>query len=262
VVSSDDLTKWKDEGMAMPPETKDSSSDIYKDRIIERPKVLYNDATKKFVMWMHLDKPGYGYSRLGLAVSDTIQGPYKFVKSQLPFGNHSWDLGSFKDEDGKGYLIYSRVDASRMEIAALSEDFLSLAKVVGQIGNQVEAPAVLKHQGRYYVVGSGLTGWQPNPAHSFNAATLAGPWSGDVDPCVNISANNANSGDCQTTFRSQSTFILPVKSKPGAFLFMADRWFNGAGNSQYVWLPLTVGSGNPGKLSIVWRDSWDAKFWN
>ena len=35
--------------------------------VIERPKVLYNKATKKYVMWFHLDTAGYKYRHVGVA---------------------------------------------------------------------------------------------------------------------------------------------------------------------------------------------------
>ena len=42
--------------------------------VIERPKVIYNDKTKKYVMWMHIDKRHYEYARAGVAVSDKVTG--------------------------------------------------------------------------------------------------------------------------------------------------------------------------------------------
>src|SRR6476659_8533343 len=54
--SSNDLVHWKYEGVALAPITNDSASDLYPGRVIERPKVIYNDKTKQYVMWMHIDK--------------------------------------------------------------------------------------------------------------------------------------------------------------------------------------------------------------
>lgn len=49
VYSSRNLTDWRDEGIALAV-TTDPTSDIVKDAIIERPKVVYNSRTGKFVM--------------------------------------------------------------------------------------------------------------------------------------------------------------------------------------------------------------------
>jgi hypothetical protein len=80
--SSRDLTHWVNRGVALAVE-EDESSDIVKGSIIERPKVIYNEKTKKFVMWFHLELKGKGYSaaRSGVAVSDKPEGPYKFIRS-------------------------------------------------------------------------------------------------------------------------------------------------------------------------------------
>lgn len=83
--SSDDLYNWKDEGIALSV-VDDSTSLIVKGCIIERPKVIYNARTDKFVMWFHHELKGKGYSAAmtGLAVSDKVTGPYTYVKSVNP----------------------------------------------------------------------------------------------------------------------------------------------------------------------------------
>ncbi len=90
--SSTDLYNWKDEGIALKV-SEDSNSDIVRGSIIERPKVLYNAKTKKFVMWFHLEKKSTGYSNAlsGVAVADKIAGPYTFIRSLNPNAGH-WPL--------------------------------------------------------------------------------------------------------------------------------------------------------------------------
>lgn len=80
--SSADLANWTYEGVAMPI-SEDPESDIIKGCTIERPKVIYNEKTGKFVMWFHLELKGKGYSaaRAALAVSDTPTGPYQYIRS-------------------------------------------------------------------------------------------------------------------------------------------------------------------------------------
>ena len=83
--SSDDLTTWKDEGIALAVEEK-HGSDIEDGCILERPKILFCDKTGKFVMFFHLELKGQGYSaaRTGIAVADTPTGPYRFLRSLRP----------------------------------------------------------------------------------------------------------------------------------------------------------------------------------
>lgn len=80
--SSADLVNWKNEGVALPV-SEDPASDITKGCTIERPKVIYNKKTGKFVMWFHLELKNQGYSaaRAALAISDTPTGPYQFIRS-------------------------------------------------------------------------------------------------------------------------------------------------------------------------------------
>lgn len=84
--SSKNLTDWKDEGIALEVVKNDSLSDITEGCVLERPKVIYNPQTKKFVMWFHLELKGQNYdaARSGVAVSDNATGPYQFVRSFRP----------------------------------------------------------------------------------------------------------------------------------------------------------------------------------
>ena len=85
VYSSKDLYNWKDEGIALPV-SNDPASEIVKGSIIERPKVIFNKKTGKFVMWFHLELLGQGYSaaRSGVAVADKVTGPYQYLGSFRP----------------------------------------------------------------------------------------------------------------------------------------------------------------------------------
>ncbi|MBQ8673016.1 MAG: beta-glucanase [Bacteroides sp.] len=81
--SSRDLKNWKHRGIALSVCTTDTLSEISRGCIMERPKVLYNEETRQFVMWFHLELRGRGYeaARAGVAVADRPEGPYHFVRS-------------------------------------------------------------------------------------------------------------------------------------------------------------------------------------
>ena len=80
--TSKNLKDWTDRGLVMPVSDV-KGSDIEAGCIIERPKVVHNPKTGKFVMWFHLELKGRGYSaaRYGIAVSDNPVGPFTFVRS-------------------------------------------------------------------------------------------------------------------------------------------------------------------------------------
>lgn len=81
--SSKNLTDWKNEGAVLPVELNDTTSDIIQGCIMERPKVIYNEKTKKFVMWFHLElkDKGYAAARSAVAVSESPTGPFQFLRS-------------------------------------------------------------------------------------------------------------------------------------------------------------------------------------
>lgn len=80
--ASSDLKNWKYKGVALPVSDK-RGADIERGCIMERPKVIYNKKTRKFVMWFHLELKGKGYeaARAAVAVSDKPEGPYRLVCS-------------------------------------------------------------------------------------------------------------------------------------------------------------------------------------
>jgi hypothetical protein len=106
---------------------------------------------------------------------------------------------------------------------------------------------ILDFEGRYYLIVSGCTGWAPNAARSAVADSIWGPWTELGNPAVGP--------DAELTFHSQSTFVLPVRGRPGAFIFMADRWRpQNAIDGRYVWLPVIFRNG---RVELEWRDEWD-----
>ena len=247
--SSRDLVNWKYEGVVLTPDTTDSTSDLHITKVIERPKVIFNKSTGKFVMWMHIDAADYRYARSGVAVSDSSTGPFNYIRSVQPNGNMARDMTIFQDDDGKAYHFYSSEENTTMHICLLSEDYLSHTTLEKRIliGQSREAPAVFKSKNKYYLITSGCTGWSPNPAAYAVADTILGEWTSFANPCIGRGA--------EKTWKSQSTYVIPLKSHENSYLFMADRWRKrDLEHSRYVWLPLIInGKGIP---EIEWKDKW------
>jgi beta-galactosidase len=234
--SSRDLIHWTYKGVVLGPDSTDTASDLHISRVIERPKVIYNQATGKYVMWMHIDRNDYGYARAGVAVSDKPEGPYRYLGSVRPNGQMSRDMTVFCDDDGRAYLVYASENNNTMQVCLLSKDYLSPTPTYQRIliGQRREAPAVFKSQGRYYLITSLCSGWDPNPARVTVADSMMGQWVQAGNPCVGR--------DSATTFSSQSTYVLPLSGS--SFLFMADRWNKtDLEHSDYLWLPFRVENG-------------------
>jgi hypothetical protein len=236
--SSRDLVHWKNEGIALTANMSDTSSDLHTSRVIERPKVVYNEANRQFVMWMHIDREDYSFARAGVAVSNRPEGPYHYIRSIRPDGEMSRDMTLFKDDDGKAYLVYTSEDNNTMHVSLLKDDYLSTAGKWKRIliEQRREAPAVFKHQGRYYLITSLCTGWDPNAADCAVADSILGDWHSLGNPCTGPGAT--------TTFDAQSTYVLPLQPALGIYIFMADKWDKtDLEHSGYHWLPLKVQEG-------------------
>lgn len=246
--SSRDLQHWKNEGNVLPAVKDDPKHDLHSSKVLERPKVVHNAKTGKFVMWMHVDSEDYKFARAGVAVADAPTGPFRYLGSLRPDDSMSRDMTLFADDDGKAYLFYSSEDNATMHVSLLTDDYLKPSGRFERIfiGRSMEAPAVVKHKGRYYLMASGCTGWAPNPARSAVADAVFGPWKELGNPCRGPGA--------EITFRCQSTYILPVAGRPGAYICMLDRWSQfDLPDSRYVWLPLRfAGEG----FEVEWRDAW------
>lgn len=293
--SSSDLYNWNDEGVALAV-SKDDRSPIVEGSTMERPKVIYNEATEKFVMYFHLELKGRGYdaAHVGIAVSDKPTGPYElvrngrvnpgewpvnmtalqrnvtvkpedytwwtpewnkaienglFVRRDFEGGQMSRDMTLFVDDDKKAYHIYASEDNLTLHIAELTDDYL------GHTGKYIridpaghnEAPTIFKKDGRYFMITSGCTGWDPNAARLLTADHILGEWILHPNPAVGKGA--------ELTFHSQSTYILPVAGKKDAFIFMADRWRpENPIDGRYVWLPVLFEDGMP---VLKWFNKWD-----
>lgn len=261
--SSTDLYNWTYEGVILQCST-DPESDLCGPMRFERPKIIYNDKTKKFVLWCHyVKRPGdhtfdMGAAEAGVASRNTINGQYEWHGYTRPIDQMGAvrDCTVYKDKDGTGYFIYDRdvklEDGSRnrcLHIVKLSEDYLSFTDVYRRLDVAYwrEAATILYHNGYYFMFTSGLTGWKTNPAKYFRAKSLFGPWTEMGDPCVDDTTG--------TTFESQSTYIFPVEGKPGLFIHMAERHnIQNFECCSYIWLPVEFPTSDTVKL--VYRNSW------
>jgi len=300
--SSKNLIHWNDEGIALEVVKDNPESEITEGCVLERPKVIYNTETKKFVMWFHLELKGQGYdaARSGVAVADKVTGPFVFVNSFRPNagfwpqnvkdihkqpvadtilskycggkgclpahpdivnilgrdfnkGQMARDQNLFVDDDGKAYHIYSSEENSTLHISQLTDDYLSDAGNYIRIFSDryMEAPAMFKHNGKYFLIASDCTGWTPNAARLAWAPAIFGPWEELGNPCIG--------NEAELTFRSQSTFILPVNGKENAFIYMGDRWApENAIDGRYIWLPVQFNEN--GIPYLEWMSEWSLDF--
>ncbi|KAK7423963.1 hypothetical protein QQX98_000835 [Neonectria punicea] len=236
--SSTDLVEWTYVGALL--SRTEEAGDLGPNRVVERPKVIYNDATEKYVLYLHIDSSDYKDARVGVATGDSVCGSYEYHGSFRPLGHQSRDMGLFKDDDGSAYLM-SEDREFGTRIMALSDDYLSVTEATYEWEYFAESPAMLKKDGYYFIFGSHLTGWNPNDNVYSYATSLSGPWS-EWTEFAPVGSN---------TFRSQVSYIQPLGDSA---IYIGDRWVSSnLVASTYIWLPLTV-SGT--KVTLEWRDSW------
>ncbi|PQE29331.1 Glycosyl hydrolase family 43 protein [Rutstroemia sp. NJR-2017a WRK4] len=254
--SSTDLVNWKFQSYLL---TVQSSGDLGPNRVVERPHIIYNSATSKYVMWMHIDSSSYGEARAGVATSSSVCGTYTYFElvcrhlrhqlitniqrsksaawlpEQRPQRVQSFDVDVDADTDGTGYLLTedviltsrSRFRANGLRINKLSADYTSVVSATYLFADY-EAPAIYKSGSTYFMFASHLSGWSPNDNVYCTATSLSGPWS--------AWSTFATSGT--NTYNSQTAAVVNIN---GIVMYMGDRWqSSNLMTSTYVWLPLTI----------------------
>lgn len=240
--SSDDLVNWKFERVVL---TVQPDGILGPNRVGERVKVMKCPSTGEFVMFMHADDMGYKDPYIGYATCKTINGEYQLQGPLLYQGKpvQRWDMGTFQDTDGKGYLLIHHGPIYR-----LSDDYQSIEMEVAHVKGSGESPAMFKKDGIYYMLYSNLTSWEKNDNFYFTAPKIEGPWTKQGLFCP----------EGTLTYNSQSTFVFPLKRGNDTIpMFMGDRWSypHQASAATYVWMPMQV---NGTKFSIpeYWQ-CWD-----
>lgn len=270
---STDLLNWENLGLCLAAEP-DPASPLHSSKIVERPKVLFNALTGKFVMWMHLDASGYSFSHAGIAVSDRPEGPFKLIRVQRSFshdygypaedprrqrelGNAFLDMNLFLDDDGQAYVFHVSENLMTLYVSQLSDDFTDFRRPakLGVTWNRTlvnrlrEGPAPFKHDGHYYLFTSGCTFWDPNATLLARALHPLGPWENLGEPFVGPGAVHSH--------RSQPTSVFAMPGAPaGSFVFMADRWMpRELRDSRHIWLPFVM---REGTTTLDFRRQWHA----
>ncbi|MCQ2431864.1 MAG: family 43 glycosylhydrolase [Clostridia bacterium] len=249
VYRSRDLVSWEFRGHCLTTESKTESYRVRTDLKlyqktddgirkvnIERPKVLYNEKTKLFVMWAHYENGlDYHDARACIATCETPDGAFTYRGSFNPYGNMSRDCTLFVDEAGDAYFASASRDNADLAVYRLTEDYMNVDAQVNTLfqGEFREAPAYFyrPENQKYYLLSSYCTGWNPNQGKFSVSDSMDGRWS--IPDLF---------GD-ETTYRSQPSFVLPYKKANGEteYLYFADRWGGGGElyfTSSYIVLPI------------------------
>lgn len=171
----------------------------------------------------------------------------------------------YKDFDGCAYLIYDRHVADPvlgdktgglqgdrcLYVVKLSEDYLSFTSTYKRIESAAwrEAPVVAYKNGYYYIVTSGLSGWETNQAKAFRTKHLLSDWEDVGDPCQDDFTH--------TTFNTQGTNAFLVEGTDTQIIMLERHNTKNFLKSSYIWLPIEFGDDN--KISLKYKKEWKLK---
>ena len=248
---------------AFQPAVSDRAGPItYKLAILERPKILYNEKNREYVMWFHLENASYEFHGVGIARSKHLCGAssdWELVTIFQPHGMNSNDFSVFKDpvnNSQDAYLI-NAVDNRFAAISKMDENYYGiLEKSYSRLKStdnswtqRLEGLAIFYqppkgHEddlstpgGRYWILASHLTYYDPNPL-----VLLRGERGKSLIQTAWEERGNPTSEE--TSFNSQPAQVVTMGGNVGKngggqkiwYLYLADNWVHGGRNClREVW---------------------------
>jgi len=220
--ASEDLYNWRFVGNIIPAQPEDPDSPLHPAAKMDRPHIIYNEKTKKFVCWVKVMCKD-GKQRSTVLSADNLTGPYRTQRTNLlPCGFSAGDFDLAVGDDGRAYYYFEKVHTETI-CADLTEDYLD---VTGHFSRHFlhpegvpyvrEATAHFLRKGKHYLLTSGTTGYFPNPSEVAIGDDWHGPFTvlGDPHPADTTA----------TSFHSQISSVFRVEGKKDLFIAVADRW--------------------------------------
>ena len=228
-------------------ETKDFETFVYQgealpranrvDGIEFRPCVVYNAATRTFVMWYedrHAGQEGYA-----VATSSTPIGPFVTVSNstKMPGKGRSDGAGDFNilvDDDGSAYHV-----RDGFVIVKLDPTFTKGTDAVGYLKTPKpsEGPVFFKRQGLYYILpGTGCCGCRGGSSiYVFTATNPLGPYTYRGEIGSNVTEGHVFDAHSPYNYvtRAQASSVVMVPPERGGsdadepqmqYLWLGNQW--------------------------------------
>ncbi len=220
--ASKDLYNWEDMGLIIPPEPDDPESSLHPSSMMDRPHIIYNEITKKYVAWLKIMMKD-GRQTETVMTADHFLGPYTKVREGIqPCGFSAGDFDLVVDpETKKAYYYFEKVHTETI-CADLTDDYTD---VTGTYTSHFphpnppfvrEATAHFERKGKHYLVTSGTTGYLPNPSEVAVGDDYHGPFT--------VLGNPHPDDETQTSYQSQISSVFKVPGKKDLYIACADRW--------------------------------------
>lgn len=220
---STDLVNWEDKGLIIQPVTDDPDHPLHPAKGMDRPHIIYNEKTGKYVCWIKVMHEDAGEQTSVVLTANSLLGPYEVVHKALrPLGVDAGDFDLVVDpETKKAYYYFEKVH-TELWVAELTEDYTDVSGVYSAHFPHPgppftrEAPAHFQRGDKHYLFTSGTTGYFPNFSEVAVAADYHGPFEvlGDAHP----------EDETQTSYRSQISSVFKHPEKEDLYIALADRW--------------------------------------
>ncbi|WP_319232001.1 family 43 glycosylhydrolase [Draconibacterium orientale] len=219
--TSNDFYNWEDQGLIIKPDTVDPYSPLNPSQGIDRPHIIFNEHTQKYVCWIKLLSDAGQF--MTVLTADEFMGPYEIVNPGIrPNGYEAGDFDLYVDEEtGKAYFWHERPHYE-MICAELNNEYTDVngkysVHFSGLIPPDTrEAPTHFMANGKHYMYTSGTSGYSPNQSLVSTFDDYHGEYINLGNPHPNDTSN--------TSYYSQITEVLKVPGKKNLYVVMADRW--------------------------------------
>lgn len=217
---SEDMYNWEDMGLIIPPVFDDTQTGMYPERHADRPHIIKNEKTQKYVCWIKQCSEEACFMVLS---ADAFAGPYKVERERYrPFDIKVGDFDIAVDEESKAAYLYMDADHEGTIGMRLSDDYLSCEQKVSMSYEKLHAPfcreaiTVFERNGKKYMVTSGMSGYIPNKSDS----AVSNSWE---EPFESI-GNPHPYDESNSSYNSQISQIFKVPGKKDLYISIADRW--------------------------------------
>ena len=227
--SSNDLVSWKFEGYVKEV-SKDPWNPFYPTYIMDRPHIIYNKKTNKFVCWVKSSYDIYCHTGYSILVGDSLLN-MQYTGVIKPRGGHTGGDFDLFEVNGKGYIVYAQ--ENRMALCELNDDYTDFGEKESIHLESTyppyvrEAPCFFNRNGRLMILTSGTTGYYPNQTKAYDISNLHGEWKEIGYTCVDDKFKNS--------FHTQFSSVFKHPTIPDLYIAIGDRWINdpGIGERQF-----------------------------
>lgn len=217
--SSKDLYNWNNEGIIIPP-VFDEKSPLHPSAMMDRPHILYNERTEKYIAWLKIMGEPASFAVLE---ADDVLGPYKMLNPCVnPCGLDVGDFDLAVDAETKKAYLFSECPHTMIYCTELNDEYTDAAGSYSEHflhtapPESREAPAHFVRNGRHYLITSGTTGYFPNESE----VSIAEDWHGPYEIVGNPHMNDRS----RTSFNSQISSVFRHPEKKDLYIALADRW--------------------------------------